>query len=298
MIKKVLFSLIFISIAGLVWYLFIRSYDIKIKFKAKTLAPIVTQSLKVWAAHQPGEILSFDFHNHILQQKIKVEKNNYYVKWKISFTKDSLSIVHAEIRQSGAKFYNRIFSPFINTLIEKEGLVTVRNFYEYLKILIDKTHVDVMDKVIFKEKYCLCVPIETTQSGKAEGMMKNYNFLTDFIVHNNLKTDGEPMVKVKEWNEKSNILTYDFCFPIKNLNLTINHTKIKTKWVERTEAIKAIYYGNYITSDIAWYVLTHYAWKNNIEISLKPIEVFYNNPNVESNEKEWKAEIFIPITKN
>jgi len=59
--------------------------------------------------------------------------------------------------------------------------------------------------------------------------------------------------------------------------------------------LKAIYNGNYITSDRAWYALLDYAAKNGIAVTGLPIEIFNNNPNMGTNELEWETEIFMPL---
>ncbi len=53
--------------------------------------------------------------------------------------------------------------------------------------------------------------------------------------------------------------------------------------------------GNYITSDRAWFSLIDYDEKNSYEIVALPLEVFHNNPNMGSNEKDWKTEIYMPL---
>ncbi len=73
------------------------------------------------------------------------------------------------------------------------------------------------------------------------------------------------------------------------------HKDLKYKQFNSVKALKAIYNGNYITSDRAWYALLDKAEGKNIELAKTPIEVFYNNPNFGGNELLWKAEIFMPI---
>ena len=94
---------------------------------------------------------------------------------------------------------------------------------------------------------------------------------------------------------KNDSIQYNFCFPIKQSDSLPKHPEIKYKRYYEKDAIKATYNGNYITSDRAWYALKEYADRNNIEIDLTPIEIFYNNPNMGGDELQWKAEIFMPI---
>jgi effector-binding domain-containing protein len=73
------------------------------------------------------------------------------------------------------------------------------------------------------------------------------------------------------------------------------HPDLNYKQIPATRALKAIYNGNYITSDRAWYTLLDYAEKMKEEVTPLPLEVFHNNPNMGGNELQWKAEIYMPL---
>jgi effector-binding domain-containing protein len=118
-------------------------------------------------------------------------------------------------------------------------------------------------------------------------------------VENELEVDGVPIVEVTNWDDRKNELEFNFCYPIKFSNNLPLHPTLRYKWLEGQEAIKATYNGNYITSDRAWYALMNYARRNDIEHIDKPVEFFYENPNIaDRNELTWKAEIFLPIKRN
>ena len=74
-----------------------------------------------------------------------------------------------------------------------------------------------------------------------------------------------------------------------------DHKIIKFKEVKGQKALKAIYNGNYITSDRTWYALVDEAKKRGLKISGNPIEVFHSNPNMGGDELLWKAEIYMPL---
>ena len=90
-------------------------------------------------------------------------------------------------------------------------------------------------------------------------------------------------------------IQYNFCFPIIKGDSLPTHELIKYKQYQSEKAIKAIYNGNYVTSDRAWYALLDYAERENIEVHKTPVEFFFNNPNYGGNELQWKAEIYMPI---
>ena len=52
-----------------------------------------------------------------------------------------------------------------------------------------------------------------------------------------------------------------------------------------------------MTSDRAWFALLNYAQNKGIAVEEKPIEVFYNNPNMGGDELSWKTEVYMPIKK-
>jgi len=44
--------------------------------------------------------------------------------------------------------------------------------------------------------------------------------------------------------------------------------------------------------------LLDYAQKNNIPVEKKPIEIFYNNPNMGGDGLDWTTEVFMPIKES
>ena len=127
--------------------------------------------------------------------------------------------------------------------------------------------------------------------------MRNFNLLSSFIVKNDISLNGKPMVEITYWNMDNDSIHFNFCYPIiKNDTLPVDNI-IKYKNIENKKALKAIYNGNYISSDRAWYALIDYAKNNNIEIEKEALEIFYNNPNLGGNAIKWKAEVFLPLNK-
>ncbi|MBT1706155.1 GyrI-like domain-containing protein, partial [Chryseosolibacter indicus] len=122
-----------------------------------------------------------------------------------------------------------------------------------------------------------------------------YPLLTSFVEHFNFKPNGVPIVKIKEWRHNSGTLEFDFCFPIVRTDSLPQVEFITYKTFKKQRVLKAEYFGNYFTSDRAWYELIQYANKNGYKVDHSPIEYFYTNPTTGINESDWKAEIFLPI---
>jgi len=133
------------------------------------------------------------------------------------------------------------------------------------------------------------------QSTKVNGMMRDLGFLESVMIKNNVTLKGTPFLEVTHWDRTKDSISYRFAFPIEPQDSLPTIKDISYDSRPEQKAIKAIYNGNYITSDRAWYALLSYAKNNNIKVAARPTEVFYNNPNMGGDELTWKAEVFLPI---
>jgi len=294
-VKKIISIVVVILVSSLVWYLYIKPYDYLVKFKANTFPGAINQSIKMWSFSLENSAIIEQNEINNLKQKISFNDSTYTYEWNIIPENDSTSIVKVYIKDVNHSVNNRITFPFSYTDFEKRTKNTLLDFHEKLNEHIAKFKVTIKGESEIKSTYCAYVPIKSTQIGKARGMMKNYSLLSSVLVENNVKLNGLPMVEITYWDMQKDSIHFNFCYPIIKNDSLPQHNLIKYKEFVGKKALKAIYNGNYITSDRAWYALIDYAKKNNIEIENLPVEIFYNNPNMGGDELKWKAEIYLPI---
>ena len=293
--KKILLIIAIVAVMAELWYLFITPYDYKVTFSVKTLPGTVNQTVKLWSNSLDDSKITNQAAINALDQQLTVGDHTYTYKWEMNLTNDSTTKVIVYISEPENSLANKIAIPFVETQIEQDAENNVTGFYNRINEHLDKIKVKVDGISEIKRSYCVYVPLTTSQVGKAGGMMNYYSLLSSFILENNIETTGFPFVEITNWDMVNDSLSYNFCFPIIKTD-TLPKTKLlKYKWLEQAKAIKATYNGNYITSDRAWYTLLHYAEKNDINVINKPIEIYHNNPNVDNNEKEWHADIYLPI---
>ncbi len=292
---KKIFSIIgIILITSLVWYLFIKPYDYLVSIEVKTFPGAINQTIKTWSISLKNSIIIDQTDINNLKQRIQFNDSTYIYKWEIYAINDSTSKIKVYIKDVDHSLKNRIFLPFSNTDFEKRTKNTLVDFNKKLNEHIKKFKITIEGESKLNSTYCAYVPIKSVQIGKALGMMQNYNLLSSILVKNNVKLNGKPFVEITHWDMNNDSIYYNFCYPIIKNDSLPTHNLIKYKQFEAKKTIKAIYNGNYITSDRAWYALIDYAKKNDIEIEKKPIEIFYNNPNMGGNALKWKAEIYLP----
>lgn len=293
--RKIKFLIVFVLLGGLLWYLFIKPYDYLVTFESKTFPGVINQTIKTWNLSLDNSEIIEQKDINSLKQKITFNDSTYLYKWKIITINDSTSKVKVYIKDVHHSLKNRITFPFSDTDFEQRIKNTLVDFNNKLNEHIKSFKVTVEGVSKIKSTYCAYIPIKSTQLGKAKGMMQNFNLLSSFVLKNNIPLNGKPMVEITYWNMDNDSIHFNFCYPIiKNDSLPFDKI-IKYKNIKNTKALKAIYNGNYISSDRAWYALIDYARKKNIKVEKKPIEIFYNNPNMGGNSLKWKAEVFLPI---
>lgn len=295
--KNIKYLIAFTLLGGLLWYLFIKPYDYLVTFNVKAFPGTINQTIKIWNLSLDNSTIIEQNNINNLKQRITFNDTTYLYKWKMIAVNDSTSKVKVYIKDEHHSLKNRILFPFSNTDFEKRTKNTLVDFNNKLSEHIKSFKVTIKGESEIKFTYCAYISIKSKQLNKAKGMMQNYNLLSSFIFENNITLNGKPIVEITYWNMVNDSIHYNFCYPIiKNDSLPVNKI-IKYKNIENKKALKAIYNGNYISSDRAWYALVDYAINNNIEIDKKPLEIFYNNPNMGGNALKWKAEVFLPIKK-
>jgi len=292
--KKVLLILTLLVLLGLGWYMFIWPYQLRVRFTTATLPGGIIQTFKVWEKTlDHSEIL--EIREDQISQKVLLGDTEYHFVWKF----DAKSIDETEVKvlvsQDDNEWRNKMSVPFVKTQIEEDSEAFVRDFFTKINELLNKINVKVKGEVTLQSQFCFCKTLKTTQHGKAGGMMENYAILSDALEFARLKVTGPPLVEVLSWDRKADSLAFDFCFPVQKADSLPPFRDFHYKEIPGQKALAAIYNGNYITSDRAWYALQYYAEQNDYQPTGEPLEIYYSNPNTNRDEKNWKAEVFLPV---
>lgn len=287
-----------VIVGFLLWYLMLKPYDYLVSFKVKTFPGAINQSIKLWNISLKGAQIEGSENLLELTQIVPYNDSTFQYRYKIKPINDSTSQVKVYVTDLDHSLQNRITYPFSETNFEKRVKSSLTGLNDKLNEHISRFKVRINGESEIKEKFCAYVTIESKQIEKALGMMQYYSVLDNAMAANEIKLDGRPFIMVNHWDMKNDRIQYDFCYPIVKNDTLFEHPEISFKKIEPKKALKATYNGNYITSDRAWYALMNYAEKNNIHIENKPLEIFWNNPNMGGNELQWTADIYMPIVEN
>lgn len=286
----------FILIAAAIWYLFIKPHDYQVSFKAKTFPGAIDQTIKAWGKSKKEVKLLSQERTNQLTQSLQFKDSTHIYQWQVTPIHDSLSLVKVYATDPNHSLKNKLTIPFTDTDFEKRTRKTVLDFGKTLTEHIKNFKVTIVGEATPKSNFCACTTQKKTQLEKADGMMRDYPFLSHFLLKNQIKLNGTPFIEITDWQQETDSIQFKFCFPIVQNDLLPKHPELEFRNFYGRKSLKAIYNGNYITSDRAWYALLDYAEQHDIAVSPKPLEVFYNNPNQGNHDAiRWKAEIFMPI---
>lgn len=293
--KRILLILSLLLFAGLSAWYFTKPYDYRVNMQVPALNGTVEQSFLAWSASLDSSTVTTSTRK--FNHDITREGKHYNFEWQLEEGSDRHTDISVYIRADSTGFQDRLSLLFSETLLEKHSEGLLLDYLAFLENHLANFRIRFAGRDTLTEKYCACVVTKTTQSGKAWGMMKNYPLLNGVLGDQGVQLDGRPFLAIREWDRENHTLSYDFCYPVKRSDSLPTHPEIFYRKFESVPALKAVYNGNYITSDRAWYLLLKEAERLGIEDHDLPVEIFFNNPNMGGNELEWTAEIYLPLGK-
>ena len=292
--KSIVFGLVLLGI-GLFWYFLIKPQDYQIRVKTKSNVGIINQSLKAWNATLKKSNLSQLNSLGELEQMITFGDSAFVFNWHIFPETDSTSLIKVDITDTVHSLKNKLLVPLLDTDFEKRSRSTVKDFIEVLNAHLKDFKVEIVGIEDIPSKFCACIENKSLQNQKALKMMEGYPLLNSVVSKTKLRLDGVPLIETTSWNTTNDSISFNFCYPIFKTDSLPQVKDVIYKELTGSKALKAIYNGNYIISDRSWYTLLDFAKRNNLNVEAKPIEFFFNNPNMGDDELRWKAEVYMPL---
>ena len=281
-------------VVGCAIYFVAIPYEVVVTLREKAVAGDIIETIRIWNKSIGGKIEKVnDYEN--LTQKIFVDDKAYLYDWQFEQEGDSTTRIRIRISEPDRRFMNKLLVPFTRQPIEADAQNLCKNFKQVIREHLQITRVKIVGEVELDPVFCLCSSVDTVQTDKAYGMMRDYPVLTGFVSLYGLTPDGFPMIRATHWDHNSGKLSFQFCLPIVKNDSLPNPRNLQYKDFPATRALKAEYFGNYITSDRGWYELLQYATAHDYKVSRLPIEYFLHNPNLGSGETEWKAEVYFAL---
>lgn len=281
------------------WYFGIKSSDYTITFTAKAASGTVFQGIQEWSNIQRQkrkehftvvEKNNFDY----LKQQMTVGDTAYTYVWEITPLNDSVSKVSVGINEIGKSWYNKITAPFWSTKFKTEQIRKVKDLREGLNEHLKKLKVRIDGDGTSKPVYVAYIQLKSVLQEKAQTMIGNDATITGFLYTHKIKIVDRPYVEIVDWDLDTEAIVFNYCFPIDPSTKVIADANVKFKTIPALKGLKATYYGNFRTSDRAWFALMDYAKKHDLKIKNTALEHFLANPFNGGEELEWETQIIMP----
>jgi effector-binding domain-containing protein len=293
-------SIGFISLF-LIWYFAVKETDYCISFKVKAATGTVFQGIQEWTAAQLLknkekytliDKRNFDF----IQQEMKKEAVQMQYTWDITSINDSVTKVSVGIKDVNHSLYNKLTAPFFNTEFKKEQIRKLTDFKKGLNEHLKNFNVKIEGEGVSEQTFVAYISLKSVLQEKAQHMIANDAGITGFLLHNKIQIIGSPYVEITNWDLDKETIDFNYCFPIPENTQIIENEIVKFKTIQAIKGLKATYYGNFRTSDRAWFVLLDYANNHGYKLDKAPLEQFLSNPFNGGNELEWETRIIMPFT--
>ncbi len=300
--KKIIITISILVSGFLIWYLFIKKSDYIVTFKAKTATGVIYQGINEWVktkAKDSGETYTLlsDQKFDRLSYKISKDSKSIIYDWEMEPINDSLTAVKVGISEPSKSFYNRISVPFINTEFKSEQRKTIQEIKDDLTEFLSKLKVKTISEGTSEEVFVAYINIKSVLQEKAQNMIAEDPKVTGYLFRNNIKIIGKPYVEVNSWNLDTEMLDFNYCFPIDKNTKYIEDQFVKFKTISAKKGLKVSYFGNFRTSDRGWFAILDYAKKSNKKLDLRPLENYMANPFNGGDELTWETKIIIPFQK-
>ena len=226
---------------------------------------------------------------------MKKDKITLEYTWDINSINDSVTNVSVGVKELNNSIYNRLTAPFFSTSFKEVQIKKITDFRDGLNKHAKTFKVTIDGEATSEETFVAYINLKSVLQEKAQTMIRNDAVITGFLQQNNIKIVGKPYVEVLNWNLDNETLDFNYCFPInKNLKL-IDNGVVKFKTIPAAKGLQATYFGNFRTSDRAWFALLNYAKRHDIKLTNKPLEHFLANPFNGGDELTWETKIIMPF---
>ncbi len=297
--RKIIIAVLAIFAIFLTWFLFIKENDYEINFAAKTASATVYQGILDWAksrekAEKEKFVITKKKQFTKLRQTMTAGQSVVEYNWTIESINDSVTKIKVGINDKTNKIWNRISAPFGSKFISNE-IQKIKTFKTGLEEHLSNFKIGKITEGSTTEVFVAYITLETVMQEKAQTMMGSDNIIVGYLHNNKIPIIGKPICEVTKLDLETEKISFNYCFPIDKNTKYIVDKNVKFKTITAKKGLQIDYFGNYRTSDRAWFKVIDYAKKQNIALNMKPIENYLSNPFNGGSESEWKATIVIPF---
>src|SRR5690606_7854512 len=189
----------------LVYYLFIKPYDYRIAFHAKTAPGTVFYAIRDWEEilEKRKEITVIDSeeeHFSQIDQNLEIGDSIVSWNWRIKSINDSVSNIIVKVKDLENSVATRLKNIFEKPPLERILISRISNFKEGLDTHLKTHDVEIVGEDTIPGKFYAYMEIKSSLAGKARNMIANNGRIVEWLRLNEFELKGKPTMEVTHWD--------------------------------------------------------------------------------------------------
>ena len=196
-------------------------------------------------------------------------------------------------------FMTKMYTTFAGSIESNTSLDFDRGLYKLDSIVtleMNKHDIKINGITEYGGGFYMYKTTSATSTNIPQIIDKQYEEIANYMLKNNINSTGKRFTIYNEMNPENGNVIMSNAIPIMNKVIVEKDIEVLCGFIPKTKALKATLTGDYKYLPEAWETAKAYISKNKIETSsIKPFEVYMNNPKNIPNPANYITEIFIPI---
>lgn len=288
--KLIVLSLLSLLITVVVIYVFFIPFTYKINFKTKNAPWFIYHTLQ-----KENEISFLDNEKEDFRITYFSKDKTTRFEWKLTSKSNQQTQAEVYVYSLKDKWLEKLCVIFGNSTIINKAIASVTFFYRNLQ-LDDKNYKwENPQQASFPQVTCLCQKVNSKISEKANQMNRNIDALSFYLPKGE---KSPPLLYINRLDLKEQTIEFDFCFQVpKGYEYK---GKDKHFFVDNKSEIngqKQTFFGNYNESHRSWFNLIQRFSNQSKKLNFPIVEVFFDSPFGESNDVNWRSELYFEEKK-
>ncbi len=196
-------------------------------------------------------------------------------------------------------FMTKFFLTFTGSIEDETGPDFERGLFKLDSIITDsmkKFSVKIDGETEYGGGFHMYKTTSVTGTNISQIMAKQYGEIMGYMAKNNIVANGMPFTIYNEMNPETGNIIMSNAIPVMNKIRVERDSEVLCGFIPKTKVLKTTLRGNYTNLPKAWEAAFKHIAENGLEqSSLKPFEIYTNDPGDFPNPADWVTEIYIPL---
>lgn len=222
------------------------------------------------------------------------------VSWAFKQNADGSTDVTWDISGKDLPFGFKFFTTFMGGMEKQIGPEYERSLEKLDSIVVNsmKAYTVNIDGITeYGGGFYMYKTTAATGANISQVMGKQYGEIMGYMAQNNIVSNGMPFTIYDDMASKNGNIIMSNAIPTRDKVEVAKDSQVLCGYTPKTKVLKVSLKGNYTNLPKAWEAAMEHIAKNGLKQSetIKPFEIYTNDPGYVPNPANWVTEVYIPI---